>query len=145
MAKSITNGTAAEYYVAAELTRLGYQAAMTIKNAPGIDIVVVNSETDKVSCIQVKSKDKLGKTKSWVLHDKDEKAREGNFYYVFVDLDSENGDVSGFYIVPATIVAQKIIEYHKKFLEDGGKDTNIRTFILNKEEEEKYQNWDILK
>jgi hypothetical protein len=145
MAKSITNGTAAEYYVAAELTRLGFQATMTIKNAPGIDILAVNSETDKMSCIQVKSKDKLGKTKSWLLHEKDEKVREGNFFYVFVDLNAENGDVSGFYIVPATVVAQRISEYHKKFLENDGKDTNMRTFILNEEEEKKYQNWDILK
>ena len=145
MAKSITNGTAAEFYVAAELTRLGFQATMTIKNTPEIDILTLNSETGKMSCIQVKSKDKLGKTKSWVLHDKDEKVRGGNFFYVFVDLDVENGDVSGFYIVPAKVVAQKISEYHKKFLKNGGKDTNIRTFMLNEEEEKEYQNWDILK
>ena len=145
MAKTITNGTAAEYYAAAELTRRGYLASMTIKNTPGIDIVAVNSETEKMSCIQVKSKENLGKTKTWPLNKKDEKARGDTFFYIFVDLDIKNGTNSRFYIVPAATVAKKIKKYHEEFVANGGKDTDIRTFKLSKDEEEKYQDWGILK
>jgi hypothetical protein len=144
MSESNSNGTAAEYFVTAELSRRGYYASILLKNTPGIDILAVNTATEKMSCIQVKAKGQHGKTKTWVLHDTDEKVRGSNFFYIFVSLNNKKGPAPEYYIVPNTTVVERIKKCHKDFLANKGKDTNIRTFILKPEEEKEYQKWDRL-
>jgi Holliday junction resolvase-like predicted endonuclease len=49
------SGIAGEYYVAAELSRRGYLAAITLRNSEGIDILVSNIDGNKLFSIQVKT------------------------------------------------------------------------------------------
>jgi len=134
----------AEYFVAAELSRRGFKASVTLKNTPGIDVVAV-SPTEKMYCIQVKEKQQLGQTKIWLLKEKDEQIKGKNFFYALVNLNMEEGKQPDIYIVPNATVAKRIKEFNKDALARGKKKGNMRTFILSKKEEEKYQKWDILK
>jgi len=135
----------AEYFVAAELSRRDFCTSVTLKNTPGIDILTVSPNTEKMYFIQVKEKKQLGKTKVWILDKKDEQVKGDNFYYAFVNLNFKKLKQPDIYIVPSATVAKRIKEYHNEALAKGRKDTNMREFILEENEEEKYQNWDILK
>jgi hypothetical protein len=44
---SLLAGVAGEYFVAAELSRRGFIASITLRNTRGIDIVVTNKEATK--------------------------------------------------------------------------------------------------
>ena len=57
MAKStsLLAGVSGEYYVAAELSRRGYIASITLRNTKGIDVLVSNQEVTKQVGIQVKT------------------------------------------------------------------------------------------
>jgi hypothetical protein len=48
-------GAAGEYYVAAELSRRGWLATVTVKNAPGTDVLAQNALTRRTIAIQVKT------------------------------------------------------------------------------------------
>jgi len=48
-------GTAGEYYVAAEPSRRGWLATVTIKNAPGTDVLAQNLVTKRTVAIQTKT------------------------------------------------------------------------------------------
>ncbi|MCL2444006.1 MAG: hypothetical protein FWD13_11170 [Treponema sp.] len=137
------SGVTAEYLVAAELSKRGFIASMTIKNMPGIDIVVTDKTASKVFGIQVKAKQDLAQKKSWTLGKNDETRVSDNLFYVFVDLAVKKNRESGFYIFPSREVAQRIKKYHIKWLKNPKhNDNNIRTFILNDGEEP--HNWHIL-
>ena len=44
-----------EYYVAAELSRRGYLASITLRNTKGVDVLCSNADASKSVGIQVKS------------------------------------------------------------------------------------------
>ena len=48
-------GVAGEYFVAAELSRRGFIASITMRNTRGIDILATNSEAKSAVTIQCKS------------------------------------------------------------------------------------------
>jgi len=52
---NILAGVSGEYYVAAELSRLGHIASITLRNTRGIDILCSNSDSSKQVSIQVKT------------------------------------------------------------------------------------------
>ena len=52
---SILVGVSGEYFVAAELSRLGYVASVTLRNTRGIDILATNASASRSVGIQVKS------------------------------------------------------------------------------------------
>ena len=52
---SLLAGVAGEYFVAAELSRRGYIASITLRNTRGIDIVVTNKDATKTVTIQCKT------------------------------------------------------------------------------------------
>jgi len=52
---SILCGVAGEYFVAAELSRRGYVASLTLRNTRGIDILASNAEATKSVGIAVKT------------------------------------------------------------------------------------------
>ena len=52
---SILVGVSGEYFVAAELSRLGYVASVTLRNTRGIDILAANADATRSVGIQVKS------------------------------------------------------------------------------------------
>src|SRR5437667_10661532 len=49
-------GTAGEYYVCAELCRLGFLALLTPKNNPIFDVVATNTDGSRTVSIQVKTR-----------------------------------------------------------------------------------------
>ena len=137
-------GIAGEYFVAAELSRRGYVAALTLRNTRGIDILASNSDATKSVGIQVKTRQ--GAKPDWILTKKAEADLAENLFYVFVCL--RTGSAPSYYIVPREIVATYVRDYHKRWLATPGKkgqphrDTDLRSF---QDAEGKYKDrWDSL-
>src|SRR5688572_2605946 len=65
---TILSGVAGEYFVAAELSRRGYVASLTLRNTRGIDILASNADATRSVGIQVKSKQ--GRGADWLLRKK---------------------------------------------------------------------------
>jgi len=125
------SGVAGEYFVCAELSRRGFLATLTLKNAEGTDILASRPNSGRAISIQVKTTQ--GNKPSWVLKEKSERGHAASFFYVLVRLNAMTERPS-FYIVPSKVVAEKIAEGHRTWLagtkRDGSprKDTSMRGF-----------------
>ncbi len=141
---SVLTGVTGEYYVAAELSRMGYIASITLRNTRGVDILCSNSDATKTISIQVKTGSEVNNT--WILNEKAEKYHSPKHFYIFVSL---NKDLPPAYsIVPSKVVANFTSRIHKEYLGrlsktgKAHKDTPMRKFI---DLEKKYLNdWEIL-
>jgi hypothetical protein len=111
-------GVAGEYFVAAKLSRHGFIASITLRNAKGIDILATTEDASHTISIQVKT-NQIGRT-TWVLNEKAEKIKDPTFYYVFVKLNNV-GILPDFYIVPSAIVSEQITQSHSAWLITPGK------------------------
>src|SRR3954469_8019543 len=80
----VLTGVAGEYFVAAELSRRGYIASISLRNTRGIDILVTNEAATRTITIQCKT-NQVGK-KEWMLNEKGEDFHSPNHFYVFVAL-----------------------------------------------------------
>jgi hypothetical protein len=125
------SGVAGEYFVAGELSRLGYIASITLRNTRGIDILVTNADASKSAGIQVKTNQ--GKQKKWVLRGKAESLYSKSLFYVFVNL---NGlDQPTYHVVPSRIVAEHCRRSHAEWLAAPGRmgqarnDSDMRNFF----------------
>ena len=141
----VLTGVSGEYFVAAELSRRGYIASITLRNTKGIDILASYQDASKSVGIQVKTNH--GKRKAWVLNKKVEDYFEKGLFYVFVNLKGRD-ERPDFYVVPSEVVSNFVREDHKKWLETPGKrgqehkDNPMRMF---KDEDDKYlEGWDKL-
>lgn len=143
---SVLSGVAGEYFVAAELSRLGYIASLTLRNTRGVDILVANADATRSAGIQVKTT----QGDKWVLSKKDEKGSEPdqaqNLFYVFVRLDS--GGAHAFHVVPRQTIAKHCRETHQNWLTTPGRrgkahrDNSMRIFS---DPDNRYLNrWDLL-
>lgn len=138
-------GIAGEYLVAAELSRRGYVASLTLRNTRGIDILASNLEATKSIGIQVKTNQ--GSRADWMLNQKVETQDVAkNLFFVFVALNGLG--VPTFHIVPRKDVAMFAKESHEQWLKTPGrggkahKDQSIRKF---KDAPGKYKDrWDLL-
>ena len=142
---SILIGVSGEYFVAAELSRRGYVASVTLRNTRGIDIIASNEEGSKTVNIQVKTK--RFKLKDWMMNKKAESIKDKNMFYVFVSLKEEDKKPD-YHICPSIEVAKSVSKGHKKWLKTpgrGGKmhvDTSIRAWG---DPDNKYlDRWDLL-
>ena len=138
-------GVSGEYFVAAELSKRGYIASITLRNTKGIDILCSNEEATKSIGIQVKTN--RGSKRDWILNEKSENYFADNLFYVFVNLNN-NQTPPDFFIVTSKVVANFTKEGHAKWLRTPGKkgqshkDNPMRKF---EDSEEKYKNkWDLL-
>jgi len=138
-------GVAGEYFVAAELSRRGYIASITMRNSPGIDILATNLNAKRAVTIQCKTS--RSSTKGWILSDKAEGFTTKNHFYVFVRLGAAT-DRPAYHIVPSKDVAMYVATRHRAWLKgkkpNGGqrKDSAMRKF---RDEENKYlEKWDLL-
>ena len=77
-------GSAGVFAVAAELSLRGLVALPTIRNAPGIDLLVVNPSTDWHASVQVKTSQY--KTGFWLLGSKYTALNGRSVFYAFVRL-----------------------------------------------------------
>ena len=140
------SGVAGEYFVAAELSRRGYMASVTLRNSDSIDIHASTPKGESLFAIQVKTQQIA--TRSWPLNTKAEKLASPNLYYVFVSFKGmlERPD---YFIVPSVIVAERVRLMHEKWLLAPGKkgqkhnETTMRKFE-DKAEEFK-ERWELLK
>ena len=138
-------GVAGEYFVAAELSRRGYIASISLRNARGIDILATNAEASRSVTIQCKTS-QVSKT-SWMLNDKCESFASENQYYVFVVLGGPL-ERPRYHIVPSRTVATYIYEGHRNWRKTTGVrgqprvDTPMRKF--DDIESEYLERWDLL-
>jgi hypothetical protein len=142
---NINAGVAGEYFVAAELSKRGYIASITLRNTKGIDILATNADATKSVNIQVKTSQ--GKSRRWLLNAKAETYHAPDLFYVFVNLRDEM-DRPEFFIVPSKRVAKFVRESHAEWLATPGRKgqkrnaTPMRVFIDDKD---KYlEAWDEL-
>ena len=142
---SLLAGVAGEYFVAAELSRLGHIASISLRNTRGIDILATNREASRSITIQCKT-NQLGR-KVWILNEKCEDFVSDAHFYVFVALGGALERPS-YHVVPSRDVAKQIRKSHSDWLRrlrrDGRKhvDNPVRNFG---DRDDKYlERWDLL-
>ena len=120
--KQIFSGIAGEYFVAGELSRRGFIAAVTLRNTAGVDIVASN-EYDSVD-IQVKTRTVELTENSWQMGSKPLQTKKAwsKSFYIFVSVHSipENQQIE-YYIIPKNLLNQKVENEYKKFLKRSKK------------------------
>jgi hypothetical protein len=106
------SGVAGEYFVAAELSRRGYIAALTMKNTMGIDILAASADASRVVGIQVKTT-RDGHT-SWLVNGLNkESAVTPHQFFVFVSMNMKGRP--SFYVVPRA----DVVRLSKATMRDG--------------------------
>jgi len=143
---TILVGVSGEYFVAAELSRLGFVASVTLRNTKGIDIIATNADASRSVGISVKTN--RGRKKDWMVNAKAESFYSDNLFYVFVNLNGP-GEQPSFHVVPSKEVANTVTASHRNWLATpnraGGahKDSPMRRF---KDPENRYlARWDLLR
>ena len=113
---------AGEYFVAAELSRRGCIASITLRNTRGIDILASNADATKTVGIQVKTNQRG--VAEWILN---EKVEEGpsedlaeNLFFVFVTLPP-NGEPPTYHIISRRELAAIVKEQHGRWLATPGR------------------------
>ena len=131
--------------MAAELSRRGYIASISLRNTRGIDILATNQDASHSITIQCKTN--LSGEKHWMLNEKSEQFQPPGHFYVFVALGSV-GQRPSFHVVPSATVAKFARESHREWLHTPGRsgrqhvDTPMRKFYdLN---DEYLDRWDLL-
>jgi hypothetical protein len=114
----VLTGVAGEYFVAAELSRRGYIASISLRNTRGIDILATNQAATRSITIQSKTNQRGAKT--WMLNQKSEDFFAPDHYYVFVALGPAT-ERPRFHVVPSQIVAKFIAESHQQWLRTPGR------------------------
>ena len=112
-------GVSGEYFVAAELSRRGYIASISLRNTRGLDILATNQEATRSITIQVKTSQVAHNT--WILSEKSEHFVSRNHFYVFVGLAGiEERPI--YHIVPSQVVAKHIRTGHRAWLKTFRRD-----------------------
>lgn len=142
---TVFSGISGEYFVAAELSRRGYVASITLRNTDGVDVLCANKKTTKAVGIQVKTN--RGSNRSWLMNQKAENYVSDNLFYIFVNLN-DNTKEPEYFIVPSKIASKYISDSHRAWLSSSGKngrqhvDNPMRKFADSKEEF--LGRWDLL-
>lgn len=139
------SGVAGEYFVAAELSRRGYLASLTLKNTQGIDVLAASGDAARSVGIQVKTNQ--DDSRGWLVNKKVEAQTASNIYFVFVALGVQGQP--RYHVVPSRVVAEYCRRTHHEWLAQPGrkgqkhKDTDMRVF---KDPTDQYLNrWDLLR
>jgi hypothetical protein len=119
---SLLSGVAGEYFVAAELSRKGFLASITLRNTKGVDILCSNADATQTVAIQVKTNRRSNR--EWMLNQKAESFYADNHFYVFVNLH-DNERQPDYFIVPSEVVATYARETHAAWLVAPGKDGRV--------------------
>jgi hypothetical protein len=141
-------GTAGEYYVCAELCRLGYLALLTPKNNPLFDVVATNVDGTTSVSIQVKTRSAHNK-QGWKLN-KNVTATEtpGVPFVVLVNLQLE--EPPDFYVYKYSEFAARVSHVFEHYINkpkrtgQPRKDPGFRWFDeanLTKEDRARVNNW----
>ncbi len=138
------SGISGEYFVAAELSRRGYVASLTLGNTRGIDILASDVDAKKSVGIQVKTNQRA--RKEWLLNKKVEDEEASNLVFVFVCLNGLG--LAECHVVPRSVVSDFSRENHRRWLTTPGRngrkrnDTPMRKFA---DPDNQYLNkWELL-
>ncbi len=118
------SGITGEYYVAAELSRRGYLAAITLRNSDRVDIIISSQSGEKTCAIQVKTTQ--SKTKWFFSKKVEEDLSVENKFYVFVNIPDELTVLPEYFIIKASDLAKHIYEGHRNWLKEPGKNGKMR-------------------
>lgn len=119
------------YFVAGELSRLGYISLTTTGNTRGPDIVVSNQDFSKTVNIQVKTRKE--KQRIWPVN---KPKKYGKMFYTFVTL-GRNKERPEYYVVPYDYVFGRYEEWQSK--DKRKKGFNAFNFTFKKGDAEKYR------
>ena len=142
---TVLAGVAGEYFVAAELSRRGYIASISLRNTRGIDILATNQDGSRSVTIQCKTSQRP--QKRWVLNEKSQDFVSSTHFYVFVLLGVA-GERPQYHVVPSREVANSLKADHKKWINTPGKggrkhvDNSVRVFA--DKDDEYLERWDLL-
>lgn len=115
-ARNIT-GAAGEYFVAAELSRRGWLATVTIKNSPDTDVLAQRPETEALVAIQTKT---ASPGNHFRLHKKNEMPSKCNGqWFVLVALGAEL-ERPKYYVIPRDHLAAMVYLEHQDWLTKTG-------------------------
>jgi len=103
---SAFSGLLGEIQVAAELTKRGYLASLTVQGTEEIDILVTGKDLRKVVGVQVKTNQ--NDSCQWVVGKNVESIEYSNLIFVFVNLNDKG--YSEFFIVPNKIVSEHSLD-----------------------------------
>lgn len=127
-------GAAGQFFVAGELSRRGFVAALTMGNCPGTDILVSNRTATRTAHIQVKtfipgaSKCSVGQ--------KAETNYGPNFFWVLAGIPLSSDSPPLYFIIPAEVMAREIRTAHQNWRDTPGKagqehnETTFRAVLL---------------
>lgn len=139
-------GATGEYYVAAELSRRGFVATITLKNTPNIDVLAASADGKKSVSIQVKTRRIEGRVgNDFPLSTKALMKKGNKFFYIFVSLKTE--DPPDFYVIPQPLVVARVEPRHQEWrLADSNRKSDLRVLKQNDLEyfEKYHSNWKIL-
>ena len=118
-------GVAGEYFVAAELSRRGWIAVLTLKNTPNIDLIATTPDGKRAVNIQVKTRS-IANRQGWVFSRNIETPVPGNnFYVALVDLQGMDSKPD-YYIIPKNLFAKWIAKGHREWLAAPGREGHVR-------------------
>lgn len=113
-------GNASQFFVAGELCRRGYAAAVTMGNCPNTDILCSNKDGTKFVHIQVKTFVPGGKTCSVGM--KSQIDYGPRFFWVLGGIPKPgSSDEFSFYIIPSRIMAKNVKINHALWSKTPGK------------------------
>lgn len=113
-------GTTGEFYVAAELGRLGILALITPKNNPLFDIVAVNPDATKFAFIQVKTNSE-GNTQGWKLNKQiDTKKNNPNLFLILVNIKKDSP--CDYYIFKYDDFVERVNQVYQSYISSPKKD-----------------------
>ena len=141
---TLLSGVAGEYFVAAELSRRGYIASISLRNTRGIDILATNATASRSVTIQCKTSQSRN---DWMLNDKCESFFSENHFYVFVALGGPL-ERPRYHVVPSAAVAKHVRDDHSNWLARPGRhgqahvDNPVRNF--HDRANEYLERWDLL-
>lgn len=115
-------GAAGAYFVAAELSRQGYIATLTMRNARGVDLLVANATATRSVSIQVKTRQ--DSARKWILDSRAETLVADTLFYVLVNLNGQQAP--SFHVVESAIVAEYCFRTHREWLAGRRRDGNPR-------------------
>jgi len=142
---SSLTGISGEYFVAAELSRRGFMASITLRNNDSVDIHASNISNNKIFAIQVKTNQ--SGNRSWILNMRSESHQNENFFYIFVALKGL-AERPEYFIVPSKNVADFVKRDYAHWIATPGKkgqahnESKVRKF--DDKNEEYLEQWKLL-
>ena len=120
-------GTAGEYFVCAELCRIGYLALLTPKNNPLFDVVTSKQDGSRSVVIQVKTRS-IRNTQGWKLgKDITIKRNNPDLFVALVNLEEQG--MPEIYIYEFDVLAERVQDQYSSYIKTLKKDGSQRKAV----------------